>query len=291
MMVIVFSLSMGIILGLFGGGGGILTVPVLHYALDMPMNTSIATSLIILCITSTVSSYHHIKNRHILWRHGLSLGAFSITGTIAGSHLASYIPEHGLILILITMMLASAGAILCKRGHSRQSDSQVKGSIFTLAATGLMIGMMTGLTGSGGGFLVVPALILLFDLAPGPAVATSLFIIAMNSFFGVLTHVSYQSLNWPLITLISIIAIFGTFIGRKLGQRLNVQTMHKLFASFIGGLAIILSVKEIPLIIQQDWFVLHFYIWSALFICMIVGLFYFLTRICLFRYWRSPFFD
>lgn len=289
-MVIVFSLIVGILLGLFGGGAGILTVPVLHYALAMPMEQAITTSLFILFITSTVSTLHYASKNSVNWHHGITLVLSGAAGAVTGGQLAHHLAEHALMLMLVAIMIASAGAILCRRTQLNKCEhSTFSPHPFLIILIGFFIGLITGMLGAGGGFLVVPALILLFHQDMRSAVGTSVFIIMSNTAFGLFSHFSYHQMNWSLITLICGFAIVGTFIGHRLAFKLDTRTLHTSFAVFIIVLAFILAAKELPLIPQQSWYQAHPLLWLAVFILMLAGLFYFLTRICMRDKWHMPF--
>ena len=288
----IFSLVIGLTLGLFGGGGGILTVPFLHYALDMPVQEAITTSLIIIAITSVVSSWHYARAEKIIWREGWLFGLTGIIGSAVGALLAGLMPGHSLLLILSLIMLTSGIAMLCRRFDNRSCDiSSAQLPLPAIILAGLAIGLVTGLVGAGGGFLVVPALVMMFKLPLPQAIGTSVFVIALNTISGSLIHLGQQQLDYVLITMISLLAVTGTLIGSKLALKISAPLLHIGFAVFIITIALTLMVREVPAILRQPWYLQYEALWLGFAVAISVGLLYFLTRTCLSRIWRLPFFN
>lgn len=291
-LIFTFALLIGITLGVFGGGGGILTVPLLHYGLHLPVGEAIATSLIVICITSSISTLHYARQGQVYWREGLFIGASGIIGSVCGSLFADFLPHQLLLLILTTVMIASGIAMLCRRGQDSSCDTvSHNSSKLLIIASGFAIGLLTGMVGSGGGFLVVPALILLFNLPMREAVGTSLFVMSLNTGVGFLTHISQHFPNFGTVILISFLATIGTFAGGRIAQKLPTSWLRKGFAFFIITMALWITVREVPDVIHQSWYLAHPLAWLLLAIVTVAGLIYFLTRSCMQRIWRHPFFD
>ncbi len=289
--VIGLAMIIGITLGLFGGGGGILTVPLLHYGLTMPVDQAITTSLLIICITSVISTWQHAKHHHVLWREGSLLSLSGIVGAVIGAQLSSLFPPQSLLLILAAIMLASSIAMLCHRNELSHCDINTANHYtVTILVIGLIVGIVTGTVGAGGGFLVVPALVILLNLTLPTAIGTSLFVISFNTASGFVAHYQTISLDFQLIVIISLVAVTGAFIGGKVALKVSVNTLRKSFSLFIIVIALLLVATELPVAIQQDWFIQHAVSWAVLMLAITVSLFYFLTRSCLSTIWRVPFF-
>jgi uncharacterized membrane protein YfcA len=288
--VIGLAMIIGITLGLFGGGGGILTVPLLHYGLAMPVDQAITTSLLIICITSIVATSQYAKQKYVLWREGSLLGFSGIVGAVVGAQLSVLFPSQALLLMLAAMMLASSIAMLCNKNEILLCNlSPTKHSPVTILAIGLVVGIVTGMVGAGGGFLVVPALVVFLSLPLPIAIGTSLFVISLNTASGFIAHYQNSTLDVKLIAIISLLAVVGTLNRRKnRDQDFDKYAPKKFF--FVHYFSRLIAT-ELPIAIQQDWFQQHHILWSLLVLAIIVSLFYFLTRSCLSKIWRVPFFN
>lgn len=288
--VIGLAMIIGITLGLFGGGGGILTVPLLHYGLAMPVDQAITTSLLIICITSIVATWQYAKQKHVLWREGSLLGFSGIVGAVVGAQLSVIFPSQALLLMLAAMMLASSIAMLCNKNETLLCDlNTTKLSLVSILVIGLVVGIVTGMVGAGGGFLVVPALVVFLRLPLPIAIGTSLFVISLNTASGFIAHYQNSSLDVKLIAIITLLAVIGTLIGGKIAIKISINTLRKSFSLFIILVALLLIATELPHAIQQDWFHQHNFLWSLSILAIIISLFYFLTRSCLSKIWRVPF--
>ena len=180
---VVLALLVGISLGLLGGGGSILTVPLLAYVAGMDAKQAIATSLLVVGTTSAVAAVSHARAGRVQWRTGLIFGVAGMAGAYAGGVLAHFIPGSVLLLGFAAMMIATAIAML--RGRKQDPAGQSPAAshdmpVVKVVVEGLVVGLVTGMVGAGGGFLVVPALALLGGLPMPVAVGTSLVVIAMK---------------------------------------------------------------------------------------------------------------
>jgi uncharacterized membrane protein YfcA len=225
------SLLIGLALGLLGGGGSILTLPILVYALGVPDRQAIAASLVIVGTTSLAALLQHARAGNVAWRTGLVFGAAGMAGAFGGGLLAQFVPERVLLLMFSAMMLATALAMF----RGRRSPRAQVGSHSTarIVLDGLVVGVVTGLVGAGGGFLVVPALVLLGGLPMQKAVGTSLLVIAMKSFAGYLGHATHESIDWLLTATIAGTAVIGSLLGGLLAPHVPADTLRKAFAGFV----------------------------------------------------------
>lgn len=199
-LIVAASLLVGVSLGLLGGGGSILTVPILVYLAGQDTKEAIAISLFVVGVTSLAALVPHARARRVRRRTGLFFGAFSMAGAYGGGRLAEYVPGTVLLAAFALMMLATAAVMIRRPRGDRERPRPAYGELRLgyVAVGGLVVGAVTGLVGAGGGFLVVPALAILGGLPMGVAVGTSLLVIAMNSFAGFAGHLSGVTIDWRL---------------------------------------------------------------------------------------------
>ncbi|MEE1768950.1 sulfite exporter TauE/SafE family protein [Streptomyces sp. JV185] len=246
-LVVAASLLIGVSLGILGGGGSILTVPILVYLAGQDTKEAIATSLFVVGVTSLAALVPHARARRVRWRTGLLFGAFSMLGAYGGGRLAEYIPGTALLVAFALMMLATAVAMLRKPRNSRKkarpahSDLPMK----HIAVEGLVVGAVTGLVGSGGGFLVVPALAILGGLPMGIAVGTSLLVIAMKSFAGLAGHLSGVAIDWRLALTVTAAAVVGSLVGGRLAGRIPQDAMRKAFGWFVVVMSVFVLAQQL----------------------------------------------
>jgi uncharacterized membrane protein YfcA len=179
---IALAVLTGVSLGLLGGGGSILTVPILVYVIGVPAHEAIALSLLVVGTTSLSALVPHARRGSVRWKTGALFGATSMAGAYGAGKLAHLVPATILLLLFGTMMLVTAVAMM--RGPRAAEHDAPEGPlrelpIVKIVLEGLVVGSVTGLIGAGGGFLVVPALVLLGRLPMRAAIGTSLLVIAM----------------------------------------------------------------------------------------------------------------
>ena len=243
---IVLAVFVGISLGLLGGGGSILMVPLLAYVAGMDAKQAIATSLLVVGATSAVGAISHARAGRVQWRTALLFGATAMAGAYAGGHLARFIPGTALLVGFAVMMIATATAMLRGRKNTAASAEQSHQlPLAKIAVVGLMVGMLTGLIGAGGGFLLVPALVLLGGLPMPLAVGTSLVIIAMNSFAGLLGYLSSVRIDWTLGAALTAAAVAGALIGARFAGKVNPETLRKGFGWLVLMMASVIMGEEI----------------------------------------------
>ncbi|MFE6712626.1 sulfite exporter TauE/SafE family protein [Streptomyces sp. NPDC057695] len=258
------SLLIGLSLGVLGGGGSILTVPILVYLAGRGTEEAIATSLFVVGVTSLAALVPHARARRVRVRTGLLFGAFSMVGAYAGGRLAAYVPGTVLLVGFGLMMLATAVAML--RRPRDGGDGGVDGvepasggacrdpwragerrpAVGGLAAKGLTVGAVTGLVGAGGGFLVVPALVLLGGLPAGVAVGTSLLAIAMNSFAGLAGHLADVTIDWSLALTVTAAAVLGGTAGARLAGRIPPDALRTAFGWFTVVMGAFVLARQLP---------------------------------------------
>ena len=249
------ALFIGLVLGLTGGGGSILTVPILVYLMSINPVTATAYSLFIVGTTSTFGAIQNYRKNLVDIKNGF---IFAIPSFIAVYLTRKYIvPEIPKVIIespiLITkdtfLMLFFAvimvfGALSVLKKKSQNTNSEEKRNLFLIGIQTFTIGIIIGLVGAGGGFLIIPSLILFAKLPMRKAVGTSLFIIAMNSLVGFIGDVQNLEIDWLFLLTFSAISIVGIFIGMYLTKYTNESQLKKIFAYFVLLMAAIILLKE-----------------------------------------------
>lgn len=238
----------GIALGLLGGGGSILTVPILTYVLGMDPREAIASSLFIVGVTSVVGVFAHARAGRVRWKTGLIFGAAGMVGAFVGGILGGYIPGTLLMILFAVMMVATATAMI--RGRKKKAgaahDTQGGLPLLRIVLDGFLVGIATGLVGAGGGFLIVPALTLLGGMPIAIAVGTSLMVIAMKSFAGLGGYLFSVSLQWPVVLAFTGVAVAGSFAGAALAGKVPEKALRRGFGIFVLVMGVFVLSQELP---------------------------------------------
>ena len=233
-----FGALIGLSLGLVGGGGSILTVPILVYAIGQPVHAATTTSLAIVGLNALTGVVGHARAGNVLARTGVLFGAAGILGAFAGSWLNRRVSGALLLALFALVMLAAALALLRRRpaiAEAAQPVSVIAGARgwAKLLAAGAGVGLLTGFFGVGGGFVIVPALVLVLGLPMRAAVGTSLLIIAINSVSGLAAHLRYGGLDLGITALFVLGGAVGVLGGVRLGGRLPQRRLTQTFATMI----------------------------------------------------------
>ncbi|MFE5211992.1 sulfite exporter TauE/SafE family protein [Streptomyces sp. NPDC056600] len=248
-LVLAASVLIGVSLGILGGGGSILTVPILVYLAGQDSKEAIATSLFVVGVTSLVGLIPHARAHRVRWRTGLIFGSVSMIGAYGGGRLAEYLPGTVLLVAFALMMLATAVAMLRKgagRTKAGHKAAHTEMPVRLVVIEGLIVGAVTGLVGSGGGFLVVPALALLGGLPMSVAVGTSLLVIAMKSFSGLAGHLAGVQIDWNLALMVTAAAVVGSLIGSRFTGRIPQDTLRKAFGWFVVVMGVFVLSQQLP---------------------------------------------
>jgi uncharacterized membrane protein YfcA len=238
------AVFVGVALGLLGGGGSILTVPLLAYVAGMDAQQAIATSLLVVGVTSAVGAISHARAGRVQWRTGLIFGSAGVVGAYTGGLAAQFIPATTLLIGFAVVMIATAVAMLRGR-KSREVTGTRRILMPAILAEGLAVGMVTGSVGAGGGFLVVPALALLGGLPMPTAVGTALIVIAVNSTAGLAGHLSSASIDWTAALAITTAAVIGALIGARLTAKIDPGVLRKGFGWFVLAMSSVIIAEEI----------------------------------------------
>lgn len=241
---IALAVCVGIALGLLGGGGSILTVPLLAYVAGLDARHAIATSLLVVGVTSAIGAIAHARAGRVQWRTAVLLGFAGMAGAYAGGRLARSIPGPALMLAFAGIMIAAAIAMLCGRRTTAAADTARHPSPVKIAVLGAGVGIVSGLTGAAGGFLLVPALTLLGGLAMPAAVGTSLVVIAMQSVAGLAGRLPSEHIDWRLAVMITTAAVIGSLIGGRLTAMIDPHSLRKVFAWLVLLMASVILAHE-----------------------------------------------
>jgi uncharacterized protein len=239
---LVLSAAIGISLGLVGGGGSIITVPVLVYALGVEAHQAIAMSLAVVGVTSLLGASIHSRHGAVDLKVGALFGGSGILGAFFGSHLTYLFPPAALLLLFAGLMFAVAFAMLTKRRGEDVSHHEP--SVWKATTAGLVVGVLTGFLGVGGGFLVVPALVLFGGLDMKSAVGTSLVVIAVNCAAGLVGHLGHGSFDPWIASIVASLACVGALAGTTLSFRVSPERLKTGFAMFVLSVAVFLVAKN-----------------------------------------------
>lgn len=254
--VIIAGLVTGLLLGVFGSGGSIITMPALLYLLDVEPKSAIAMSLGIVAVTATITALDNWRRGNVNLKVTAIFGVFGIAGTYVGALLGVVTPVViQLVLFAVVMYAAawkmlkpkplqhrSAGAAAVTDCESGDCEAPHYGHI---ALHGIGVGVLTGVVGVGGGFLIVPALVLLSGLSMKRAVGTSLSIVALKSFAGFAGYAGAVPVDYTLMAIFTAIAIAGSFGGSMLAHRLPAEHLKKGFGGFLLLVASYILVNQI----------------------------------------------
>ncbi|WP_299169865.1 sulfite exporter TauE/SafE family protein [uncultured Arthrobacter sp.] len=243
---VLLSVVIGLSLGLLGGGGSILTVPILTYVAGLDAKQAIAASLFVVGVTSAVSVIDHARKGRVKWRTGLIFGAAGMAGAFGGGLLGGHIPGTILMIAFALMMVATSIAMIRGRKNKTITTHDGELPIVKVIVEGLVVGLVTGLVGAGGGFLVVPALALLGGLSMPIAVGTSLVVIAMKSFAGLAGYLTTVTLDWGLVGAVTAAAVLGSLIGSRLAGRIPEAALRKGFGIFVLVMGVFVLIQELP---------------------------------------------
>lgn len=255
------ALLMGISLGLIGGGGSILTVPILVYLFHVDPVLATAYSLFIVGFTSLLGSTSHIRQNNIHWQTAFIFGIPAIISVyITRQFLVPLIPHDvfrigdflvtkPLLMLLVfafLMVLASYSMIKPSKKTTQVANSIVEYKYFLILLEGLLVGVITGFVGAGGGFLIIPALVLLAKLPMKKAVGTSLVIIGFKSLIGFIGDVNGNSvIDWKFLAIFTSIAAVGIFLGSHFSKKVKDEKLKPIFGYFVLVMGVYIVLKEL----------------------------------------------
>lgn len=238
------GLLIGIVLGLLGGGGALMAVPILIYVFHYPFRVSIGSGLVLVTLGVLPALAMYCKKKQVDWIAALLMGITGMTGATLGSRYAGLFSKEVLLGLLIVLMCLSAWRMF-QGGQQRESLSTNAHKLhqLALAAAGFGIGILTGLVGVGGGFLLVPALLFLGKLSTRSAIATSLLIICLNALAGAVGHWHLLPVGNPSFFWLMAGSLLGSWIGYQASLKFSERKLKKGFGLLLVMLAVLLLLS------------------------------------------------
>ena len=254
------AVPVGLALGLLGGGGAILTLPLLVGVLHVEPGAAIASSLVVVGTTSAVAAVTHARAGRVDVRAALVFAATGMVGAFVGGKVAALLPKPLLLVFFSVVMAGAARAMWRGRPTDAAADAVVgvgglvrlDRSTVTLVGQGSAIGALTGLVGAGGGFLLVPALTLLARLPMKKAVGTSLVVIALNSLAGLAGNVGHVDIPVLLTAVVTVGAVLGSFAGAAIAPHVAPERLRKAFAVFVAAMATLLLARQLVMFLFHE---------------------------------------
>lgn len=240
---VTLAFGVGISLGLLGGGGSILTVPLLTYVAGIDARHAIAMSLLVVGVTSTVGAVPHARAGRVHWKVAVVFGLAAMSGAYIGGRCARFVPADVLLAAFAIIMLGAGFAMLRARKESGANDQQIR--VVKILAMGTAVGVVSGLVGAGGGFLLVPALSLLAGLPMPTAVGTSLVVIAAQSYAGLAGHLADEAVDWQLAAMVITAAVTGALVGGRLIRWVDPSSLRRAFGWLVLLMASLVLAEEV----------------------------------------------
>jgi hypothetical protein len=224
-----YGAAIGVALGLTGSGGSILTVPALVYLVGLDVHAAIGTSL---AVVGGIATEGFVEQRDgVQWKSGFLLGVCGIAGNVPGSLLSAYVSGSALLLLFSGIMIVASIGML--RSRSADVPRNTTAPMLVVVIAGVGLGFLTGFLGVGGGFLIVPTMVFAFGVSMQTAIATSLLVIAFNSFVSLLTRFATASVDWSVAGAFLAGGIAGSTAASMLVHRLDQRRLKRIFAVFI----------------------------------------------------------
>ncbi|GAB3493727.1 sulfite exporter TauE/SafE family protein [Flexivirga lutea] len=254
---LIAALALGLLigagLGALGGGGSILTVPALVYLLGESAPAATTGSLVIVGITSLIGAVGHARSGNVRWATGALFGLTGVVASWPGTALNRQVDPDVLLLVFAGLMLVAALGMVRHVTGSDTADHApdrsdvlrpVGGRIARFAGAGLLVGFLTGFLGVGGGFIIVPALVMALDFPMTVAVGTSLLVISLNSAAALIARAGNATFHWSLIVPFTAAAILGSLLGAQAAKRTSHATLRRAFAGLLALVAAYVAIRS-----------------------------------------------
>lgn len=253
----ILTVVIGLLVGLFGGGGSILTVPVLVYLFAIPATLSTTYSLALVSITSLIAATPHVVQKKLSYTKILQFGipsmlslytvrAYILPSIPATFTLLGFEVEKNLFMMLFfSVLMLTSGFFMIKQKKNNPDCFDCPYNHIALMVAGLLEGLITGIVGAGGGFIIVPILMIFGKMSVKQAVANSLFIIGVKSFVGFLGSHDISALNFSFLIKILAIALVGMYFGVQLNKKLDAKQLKPIFGYFVMIMGCIILIKEL----------------------------------------------
>lgn len=247
--VVPLGLLVGIAVGSLGAGGSILTVPALVYLVGQSPAAATTGSLIIVGITSLVGAIPHARAGNVRLRRGVLFGAVGVLGSILGARLASGV-QPAVLLSAFSVLMFVVAFLMWRRSRASASGSGQAAEVarpLLVVVTASLVGLLTGFFGVGGGFAVVPALVLALGLPMRAAVGTSLVVIVINSATALVARMGNGvALDWPVVAGFAVFAAAGSLVGQRVSKRLSPRVLTLAFAAMLVAVGAYMAVMNVP---------------------------------------------
>ncbi|GGU99284.1 UPF0721 transmembrane protein [Actinomadura cremea] len=241
--VLALGALIGVLLGLLGGGGSILAVPALVYGAGLPLDAAIPASLLVVGISSVTAALPRVRAREVRWRVAGVVGGAGAVTAVGGAALGRLLPDQAIMLGFAALMVAAGARMLAGDAPPGGACALPGGGVDWRAclprslAAGTVVGVLTGLFGVGGGFLVVPALVLGLGLPMAAAVGTSLVVVAANAAAGFAVHAGNAALDPLVVGGFTIAAVAGSLAAARFARRVNADRLRRAFAVLVFAVA------------------------------------------------------
>ncbi len=259
------SIVIGLLLGLLGGGGSILTVPMLVYLLHIEPKIAILTSFVVVGSSGLMALIPHARRSSVCWKSGLFFGLSGMAGAFVGGRFAVHFSSD-LLMSLFGLISLSTGLLMLRRAKSANQSAAgqlqisvcpLRAPYFRLLFDGFFVGSVTGMVGVGGGFIIVPALTLLVGLPMQGAVGTSLMIIVMNAIAGLTGFSQHAELDWPLTAIVTAGALLGSAVGGVVSGYVKPAWLRRVFGLMVVSIGIYVLTQSVTEQLLNDtaaWF-------------------------------------
>ncbi len=250
--VLVLGLAIGAVLGALGGGGAILTVPVLVYVVGQSAQDATTSSLVIVGVTAGIAVAGHHRSGRVRWRVGVGMGVAGVPAAWAGTQLNRLVDQDVLLLgFAAVMLLAAAGMVRNGNGGPTEGTTPTRSGrervvlVVKVIAAGLAVGFLTGFFGVGGGFVIVPVLVMALGYPMPAAVGTSLLVIALNSAVSLMARAGSPHFDWAVIVPFTAAAVAGTFLGKQVADRVDARVLKRFFAALLVLVAVYVAARSL----------------------------------------------
>lgn|SRR5690554_1963129 len=254
---LIFTIVIGLLIGLFGGGGSILTVPVLVYLFAIPATLSTTYSLALVSITSLTAATPTLLKKKLSFKKILQFGIPSVLALYTvRSYILPAIPhtfsifgyeidKNSFLMLFFSVLMLASGLFMIKQKKNNPDCIDCPYNHLILMIAGLFEGFITGIVGAGGGFIIIPILMLFGKLSLKQAVANSLFIIGVKSLIGFLSSHDIANLDFYFLGKIGAIALVGMYFGARLNKKLHTKQLKPIFGYFVIVMGFIILIKEL----------------------------------------------
>ena len=242
MLTMALAVAIGLSLGILGSGGSIVTLPVLVYVAGIPPKAAVGMSMGIVGATSLFGAFIQLRRANIDIKAALIFASTGMIGALIGSTGTHLMPKHVLMLLFAVLMMV-VGSLMLRTAPIKSKATQCR--VPRCLAVGLAVGVLTGFLGVGGGFLIVPALVLSAGMETRKAGGTSLAVIALNSTAGLIGQLRYTRVDWHLLWQFLVFAIVGIVAGIAVAHRMRDNILRRMFAMALVILALVIGLLNV----------------------------------------------